>query len=695
MADRVRQKVASHGNSYVAGRDLFISGNVEASAVPGLLPRDVPQFTGRQAELARLIALADGGQVAVTVIGGTGGVGKTTLAVHAAHQLLEQFPDGHLYADLRGYTEGQVPVEPGEALDVFLRRLGVPTEQLPVDIDERAGMYRSLLAKRRMLVLLDNAGSEAQVRRLLPGTGGSLVLITSRSFLPALDADERISLDVLPVKEATEMLAGIIGTARATAEPEAVSRVAQWCGWLPLALRIAGQVMAAHPTWPVRRLERMLADERERLASLKVGDLHIRVTFEVSYRQLPYDDARMFRLLSLHPGPSFSVLSAATLAGIEPEDAEPILGRLADVYLITDDGFGRLGLHDLLRLFARETCEGVDEQAARDAAAERLVYYYAVLTMGLASSLTQQLPADAKRLGTELLAPNDALAVFEAERASLLPVVYLAMRLGKHEDVLSLCQFIAPGLTALRYFDDDLAISEAGVSAARHIGVGAEGGALVNLGESHRRLGHFQESMDYSQQALTIFRSMGDRYGEGVALNNLGLAFVELRQLEEAVQCFEHSIAIQREIRDRHGEGQTLINLGAVYRGLGHIQDAIACYERALTIFQETGDRHGEAQTLNNLGNAYADLRQFEKAVNWVEQAIAIYRETGDRYGEGAGYKNLGVTYRELRQPDRAAACWRQAAAILRDIGEDDEAARLERAASQLTRRPWWHRSKR
>jgi len=214
---QIRQKAAAGRDAYVAGRDLIVNvGGAGAATlgIPGLLPRDVPGFTGREGELARLVGLADGGRVVVTAIGGTAGVGKTALAVHAAHQLADEFPDGHLYADLHGYTEWQDPAQPGEVLETFLRSLGVPAEEVPAKVEERSGLLRQVLASRRVLMVLDNARTEAQVRVLLPGAGGSLVLVTSRSVLPGLEADERISLDVLTADEAVAMLAGLAGTSR-------------------------------------------------------------------------------------------------------------------------------------------------------------------------------------------------------------------------------------------------------------------------------------------------------------------------------------------------------------------------------------------------------------------------------------------------------------------------------------------------
>ena len=262
-------------------------------------------------------------------------------------------------------------------------------------------MLRQLLASRRVLMVLDNARTEAQVRPLLPGAGRSLVLVTSRSVLPGLEADERISLDVLTEDEAVAMLAGL-GGHRAAADPAAVAEVARLCGRLPLALRIAGQLLATHPTWPVVRLAQLLAGERDRLARLGAGDLQVRAAFEVSYQQLAEEDARLFRLLGLHPGPDFTATAAAALAGTEDEAAESALGRLADAHLVTEDTAGRFALHDLLRLFARATCQQADTRDDRDAAETRLVRHYENLAAFLDSCVDPKLRSAAEQAGKPL-----------------------------------------------------------------------------------------------------------------------------------------------------------------------------------------------------------------------------------------------------------------------------------------------------
>ena len=745
MPDRpqTRQKATVGHHAYVAGRDLTVneSEGVAELGAPGLLPRDVPGFTGRDDELARLAALAGGGRAVVTTIRGTAGVGKTALAVHAAYQLLDEFSDGHLYADLRGYTAGQDPAEPGEVLEVFLRRLGVPAEKVPTELEERSGLLRQMLAGRRMLMVLDNARTEAQVRPLLPGVGGSLVLVTSRSVLPGLEVNEQISLDTLPLDQAMAMLTKVIGGGRAAAELRGVAEVAGLCGRLPLALRVAGQLLAAHPAWPVAKLAEMLAGEQDRLTRLGAGDLQVRAAFEISYRQLAWEDARLFRLLGLHPGPDFDTASAAALAGTRAEDALPVLDRLAEAHLVIEDAAGRFGMHDLLRLFARGTCQENDSQADRDAAETHLVGYYADLAGFLNSCVDPRLRPAREQTpdqdGTPLLSMREALAVFQAERPGLLAALGLATRHGWDEQVQLFGVSMRESLRILHYPDDLLTLAEAALAAARHRGdlpaegreltsLGnayqelrrfeeavtccqqsleicqgtgdrqGEGKALGNLGNAYEELGRFEEAFTCYQQSLEICQGTGDRHGEGNAMGNLGNAYQELGRSEEAVTCYQQSLEILRRAGDRHGEGVTLNNLGNAYQGLGRFEEAVTCCQQSLEICQGTGDRQGEGVALGNLGNAYQGLGRSEEAVTCYQQSLEILRRTGDRHGEGKDLGNLGHAYQGLRQIDRAVTCWREGAAAMRDAGDHEQAALLElRAVNVQTRRRRWWRCKR
>jgi len=708
QAGRVRQDASAERDAFTAARDQIFNLAPEAEkAAPGLLPRDVPDFTGRDGELGRVTALAGGGSVVVTAIGGTAGVGKTALAVHAAHRLLSRFPGGHLYADLRGYTEGTSPAEPGEVLDVFLRRLDVPPGELPAGVEERSGLLRQLLADRPVLMVLDNAATEAQVRPLLPGAGSSLVLITSRSALAGLDLDDRIDLDVLPDAEAAALLADLVGHDRAAAEPEAIAQVARWCGCLPLALRIAGQLLAAHPAWPVSRLAGLLADERHRLDRLAAGDRQVRAAFEVSYRQLADGDARVFRLLGLHPGPDFDASAAAALAGLDPDAVEPVLERLTLAHLISEDTQGRFRMHDLLRLFTRQRCEADDDDAARREAMARLLDHFQNLATVLSNYLNPERHPDrveaAGRAGMQIPTPRQVLALFEADRRNLLAAITMATGLEQHQKVWELCEDVAETLALLRHLDDLAIVCRAALSAARAAkNRTAEDRALNNLGNAYMQLGQFEEAISCLQQDLAICREAGDQRGEAETLNNLGNVYTGLQQYDESVACLQDALVICRKIGYRRLEGGILSNLGIGYRWLQRLEDAIACYQDALVISREVGDQHLEGHILTNLGNAYYDQQRFEDAIGCYEQDLAICRELGDRHGEGLTLLNLGATYQRLQRYDDAVSSYRDGIEAMRETGDGDKAARaeedLERALYEMRqrgRRHWWRRVRR
>jgi tetratricopeptide (TPR) repeat protein len=708
--DRISQRVRGGRDVNAAGRDQTIitgrdhmtvtlgAAGTKDPGAPGLLPRDALGFIGRDEELSRLVRLARGGRVAVAVIGGTAGVGKTALVVHAAHQLLPKFPDGHLYADLRGYTQGQDPAEPGEVLQVFLRRLGVAAEEVPAEVGERSGLLRQVLADRRVLMVLDNARTEAQVRPLLPGAGESLVLVTSRSVLAGLEADDRISLDVLPPGEAAAMLAQVVGADRAATDPGAVAEVARLCGRLPLALRIAAQLLAVHPAWPVERLARMLAAEQDRLSQLGAGDLQVRAAFEMSYTQLAAGDARLFRLLGLNPGPDYTTAMAAALADTEIEVAGQVLDRLAEVYLVTENTEGRFGIHDLLRLCALAACRQADPPADREAAESRLVSYH----MGLAGFLDscvdprQRTAAEqgAERYGVPLPSIRWALARFAAERPGLLATLGLAAQRGWDAQVRQLSQSIMQSLAILRYLDDLVTSLKVALAAARNLGDRAdEGRTLTNLGNAYVQLRQFEDAITSYQQDIAICQETGDRHGEGLTLAGLGDAYLGMQRFEEGIDCYQHSLAILQQVGDRYAEGGVLTGLGNAYQGLRRFEEAITAHQQSLGIMREHGDQIGAGITLNNLGIAYSELQRLEEAVACYQQDAAICQETGDRYGEGLTLANLGHAYLKLRQPGRAADCWQEAAAAMRDAGDHEFATRFERQAAVAQSQPqrrWW-----
>lgn len=673
------QEVRARRDAYTAGRDQYIvniASNSPEPVVPGLLPRDTPGFTGRADELARITSLAREGAVVVCAIDGSAGVGKTALAVHAAHMMLDEFPDGQLFADLHGHSEAQVAAEPGEVLEMFLRRLGIPAEDVPMELEDRAGLLRQLLTSRRVLMVLDNAASEAQLRPLLPGGGSSVVLITSRATLTGLELDERLNLDVLPREDATVLLAQLVGQQRAVAEPEALVQVRDYCGCLPLALRIAGQLLAAHPSRPVAHLAEMLADARHRLDRLAAGDRQVRAAFMVSYEQLAAEDARLFRLASLDPGPDFTPLSAARAAGMEPDAASLILDRLTLVHLVTEGPFRRFGMHDLLRLFALEACEAEDGSEARRAAQGRIVDHYAGVAEFANSFINPDFrsatEAFAAQAGAGLLTPRQALVVLESERQNLLAAVRLAAELNEPSIVSRLSQSMADGFRILWHFDDLLAVSNTALKIARlDADRTAEAWALTELGIVNRNLLHrFEEAIAYYEQALTIRRETGDRRGEAYCLMNLGVTYAGLRRFEDAITCDEQALAIFKEIGDRRGEGLDLGNLATVYMEVQRFEDAVAAQLDAVKILRKAGDRRGEASALLNLGNAYQGLHRFKDAVTVWKQGLAIFREIGDRHGEGVALAALGKGYQEQERYRDAIVPWQRALAIFQATGD-------------------------
>jgi tetratricopeptide (TPR) repeat protein len=744
-ADRTqkRQKASAGRDATVVGGDqltINIADTERAQALaPGLLPRDVPGFTGREHEMERLANLGSGGSVLITAIDGIAGVGKTALAVHAAHQLRLQFPDGQLYVDLRGYTSGQPPAEPSEVLEVFLRSLGVPAGDIPSSVEARSGMLRGVLVSRRVLMLLDNAVSEAQVKPLLPGAGESLVIITSRSTLPGLEADNRISLDVLGVDEATILLTRVIGDERALAEAEAIQQVRECCGDLPLALRIAAQILAVHPTWPVSKLAHLLADERERLDHLAVGDLGVRATFEVSYKHLRGREARTFRLLGLHPGSSFDWVAAGNLVGLSSKAISQALDQLVEACLISELGPGFFAMHDLLRLFAYEICLNKEKKTLRDAAQMRLIKHFTVIALIVAARFTAGL-----RVGVgirfddhtyDATSSSGALDLFDSNRVGMMGVLKVAAGQGSAEDAWKLFEPMSQVLLLTRRIEDLVDASQMVISAARQTGnVVIEKDALGVLGIAYNELGRHDDAIDCYEaalaglrkegdrkgevwmlinignalsnlnrwrdaavnyyDALNISKELGDRRGQAQALANLGAAYTRAQRFDQAIPILQDAVPIFEETDDRRGRGAALINLGIAHRELGQLDQSIELCLDGLTSLKETGDRHTEGMALLSLAASYRQLGRINEAIEVYQTALEVSQSSGDLFNEGRVLAELGDTFYGLRQKDRASLYWLEAAKIAQELGNDTEMARLQKMASR-TDSPWrrlWRR---
>jgi tetratricopeptide (TPR) repeat protein/transcriptional regulator with XRE-family HTH domain len=646
------------------------------------LPADVAGFIGRESQLDQLRAVIgdytgrEGVPVVISAIAGMAGVGKSALALHLAHELAPRFPDAQLYVDLYGYEPHQ-RLSPAQVLDRFLRALGMADEVLPTGVEEQASRYRALLADKRALVLLDNASSAEQVRPLLPGSSSCVVLITSRDRLAGLVATEGarlLSLDVLAPEEAVDLLARVAGRDRVLAEPKEADEVARLCGYLPLAVRIAAARLATRPAMRIFQLAELLAS-KQRLSELTAGDRQVRASFSLSYEDLDRAAARMFRFLGLVPGPDFGPGVAAELAATSLEEAEGLLETLVDVHLVeaaTDQG--RYRFHDLLRLYARERVEAEESDDNREAALQRVLEWYlrtADAADRLLAPARRHLPrsALAERPKPLFASPPQALAWFEAERASLVAATHQAAECGFHviawqlPDALWMCLIYRP-----RWIDwRD--IQEAGVAAARKAhDRRAEAWMLTSLATPLRGRRRFDEAAHCLQRSLEICQELDDRPTESRALRHLGLIYSDQGKPNEAVEYLQRSVAMSREIGDRAGEGTALEWLGNAYRRLGQLGQAMESHKQVHTIFHELGDRRGESKL--QLGEVYLDMRRYEEAIDCFTQARAIGREFGDRLHEAWALTSLGLALQQTGKSDASRACWEEALAIFTLFGE-------------------------
>jgi tetratricopeptide (TPR) repeat protein len=579
------------------------------------LPAAVAGFTGRQDELAVLAALLDpvdaGGPVLVSVVAGLAGVGKTSLAIAAAHTAVKSgwYPGGVLFIDLHGYDK---PVEPAQALDALLRALGVPAEHIPPTAEERAGLYRSVLARAAVpvLVIADNASSEAQVRPLLPGAGPHTMVVTSRHTLAGL-----VDVTVLDETASIALLDTVLRAARPdddriARDNDAARRLAGVCGGLPLALQITAALLKADPVLSVAELAEELATGSARLDRLAYDDgsgtaaPSVAAAFELSYRRLGEASAQVFRLLPLSPGPDVSTAAAAVLAELPAREVRKVLAGLARAHLAeAAPGLaGRWRMHDLIHLYAARLGEEHAEADGREAARDRLLGYY-VDTANTADAHLRALPGMV--VPERFTGREDALAWLDAERPGLIAAVTIAANTGRDQAAMLLPLALAEYLNWRRRFDDWLAVAAVSVDAARRLGHG-QGAALNNLGIALREVRRFKEAITAHQDAATIYRDTTDRHREGNALNNLGNALQKWRRFEEAITAREDAAAIYRDTGDRHSEAMALNNLGLALQEMGRFEEAITVCQHAAAIFSEAGDEHRECIALGNVEGARA-----------------------------------------------------------------------------------------
>lgn len=654
---------------------------------PAQLPLDVAGFTGRADDLRRLDALLPdvtnaqaARTVVITAIGGTAGVGKTALAVHWAHRVADQFPDGQLYVNLRGYDPDQ-PVRSADALARFLAALGVAERDIPLDSDERAVRYRSELAERRMLIVLDNAGSVAQVRPLLPGSGASLVVITSRDNLVGLVAVHgvrQIDLDLLPLGEAVGLLHRLIGH-RVEAEPGAAVTLAEQCARLPLALRVAAVLATSRPDRSLADVVAELADRQERLTLLDPGGdpyAAVHAVFSWSVQHLPEQAALVYRRLGLHPGPDLDQYVAAALTGLAPRHAGRVLERLVGAHLLHRVGSGRYGMHDLLRAYATQLAVTEDSDEDREAAEDRLFAYYQAAAASAMNARHPDEPfyradtATASVAIPDLTGSEKARGWLEAERSCVLAIAEHAADAGRSGYVVRLARTVHRYQADI-HLTDLLTLNGHALHAAERVGdqIG-QAHALRQLGAGYLRVGQHVAAIEHGRRALALFRQVGDLVGEALTLTNLGVINHQRGDHKNALDGFRQAIALSRQAGDRRGEAFALNSLGLVEARLGDHAGSVEIHRQALVIYQDLGSRDGEAVTLNNLANAELRRKRYPSAAEHLRRAFEILEDMGSHRGMAHTLDTLGTLHLRLKEAGPASKYFQQALVEFRRIGD-------------------------
>jgi DNA-binding SARP family transcriptional activator len=656
--------------------------------VPSQLPPGVWELTGRTEEIASLrgpllAADAADGPV-VCAISGKAGSGKTALAVRVGHELIPAFPDGQLFVNVHGMDlENALPAR--EALAGFLRALGVDDARLPDTVAERSALYRSLLAGRRVLVVLDDAASERQVRPLLPSQSGCGAIVTSRAPLSGLETAEQLRLDVLQPDDAVQLLGRVAGHERVAAEPEAADDIVGLCGYLPLGVLIAGARLAARRGWPLRVLAARLGDERRRLDELVSGDLEVRASVELSYRALGERERRGFRLLGLLGLPDFAPWLLAPVLDGSVAEAERMVDRLADAQLLDFagvDGTGqvRYRLHDLVRLFALERAEAEDAEGERTEAVRQVLGQL----LALVDTASAREPSGIISLRTTLADPGgvdqqlaevllrNPQAWFNAERAALVAAVERAGELGLDDlacDMAAAC--VSSWFRVHNHFEVWERTHRAVLDATRRTGnLRGQAVMLAGLGQLQHELDRFGEGDEYLRRALALFRQLGDRRAQAAALAGLGMAHREQGHYAEALRLLQKALGIYRALPDEAGIASVAYETGVVHRETGRFDEAMAALREALATYRAIGSRRGEALMLRSIGLVHRATGELAHAEELSIRALEMFVDIGDRLCEAYGVQALAKVHirqgRGREDLEALTACL----AVFRELGD-------------------------
>ncbi|WP_433170453.1 BTAD domain-containing putative transcriptional regulator [Actinoallomurus sp. CA-150999] len=698
---------------------------------PAQLPRDIADFTGHEAHVEELTrVLADGGPaIVISAIAGLGGIGKTTLAVHVASQLIEEFPHGQLYVDLGG---AEMPLEATWVLNRFLRDLGVDGSSIPETLDERATMYRSVLATRRILVVLDNAHDEAQVRALLPGSPTCAVLLTSRRRLSGLESVHRVDLDVFEPRQAVRLLAQIAGTELVEAEPDAAAEIVELCGRLPLAVRIAGSRLASRPDWRLSDLAERLRDQRRRLDELATGDLAVRTCLALSYTGLSSGARRLFRLLGLLETPDFAAWVAVDLLDTTPAQADRHLGELLDARIIGSTAAGRYRFHDLIRLYARELADREDREEDRRAALTRAFGAWLALaeqahiTVWEGDYAVVHGSAPRRRLPEGTDAETEPFAWYRSERAALLAVVRQSACLDMAELCWDLVGTLVCLFEALSHHDEwrvtveyGLAVTRRmadrrgqatmltasgllGIARHRHERAEAELTEAMRLftevADPHGRAlaltalayvrhlgGRYDIALAGYEEALDALRGVGDRGVEVIVLRCIGQVHIDLRHPHLAEPYLVAARAVAGGEPMEHVHPQLIHLIGELDLERGEVERAERSFDRLAEVAREHHDPRSEAFALYGLGNVRQRQGALNEAEELLQEALSIARDTAERLLEARTLLTLGECHHEHGHRPEALGALTEAVAIFEEIGTPLWQARaLESLASHL-----------
>ncbi|WP_327586793.1 tetratricopeptide repeat protein [Nonomuraea sp. NBC_00507] len=709
-----------HGGEHLHG----LHGEVDVGAMPTAahtLPPDVASFTGRHVEIDQVLkSLPNGtrpGVVGISAIDGMAGVGKTAFAVHAAHRLAPRFPDGQLFVRLHGHTPGQLPVDPADVLSTLLLWVGVAPQHIPADTEARAGLWRDRMSGKKALVVLDDASGSEQVQPLLPGASGTLVLVTSRRRLTALSGAKAITLDVLPPREAAQLLVLVADRPGLFLGDPEVAQVVALCGFLPLAISLAGGQLKHHPAWTVANLVADLASAADRPSSLQAENVSVTAAFDVSYRNLQEDQRRLFRRLGLHPGPDIDVYAAAALGDIDLATARRQLDDLFAYHLVNEPVRGRYRFHDLIRWNARARALAEEGEEVRNAAGKRLLDYYLHAARDADRHTTQGVPAGVPEVSAvrpawlpDLSTWERAVTWMETERLNLHAVVDHAVSHRWFEHAVAIPAAMLGFLRVHGHWHQALHLHRVALETARNVSdplaeanvlndlgvlqswagdhreatetlsrardlyrasgnLLGEANALTYLGSLQGRADDLVMAMASLTRALELHRATGNRIGQANTLNNLGIVQHLTGDHRAGIAGLVHARELHRAIGNRLREASAAHNLGCVQQATGEHLPGIANLVWALEVYQVLGDPLGQAHALNDLGAAQQAIGDLLAAATSLTRALELYRALGNRAGEAEALTTLGVVCRLTGDPQAATDALFKALELYRSLG--------------------------